>query len=356
VMIGVGGFGGFTLKALCESPQVRLVGLSDAVPAVAERAGKEAKVPAYSDNRRLLAETRPAAVFLAVPPAEIPTLVEACARRDLHVWTELPLASSLDEGVELVRQMERAGLKLAVGTQWRFAAGYQAVRQLLGELGRLLLIRAHYLFNWGQELGWRGDAESGGGAMRELGYHLVDLLVGLLGLPDEVYGVSTGGKRPAVSGGKDSSRPLYDTDDAAAAIFRYVSGTTATLAVGRRSGPVSEELALHGERGSLIANAEVCLLRDADGNVLDRIEETAPPAAVFRRQIEAFVHAVQTDAKSYECSGLENLLNLAVIEATYLSDRTSQPENPLHLLKTRGLTTEECLARRPVEPPSSLSL
>ena len=118
----------------------------------------------------------------------------------------------------------------------------------------------------------------------------------------------------------------------------------------RRSGPVSEELVFHGSEGSLVANSETCILRDSDGNVLERHESDEPPLTVLRRQGEAFARAVATNAKHYCCSGLENLLTLSIIEAAYLSNRTGQPEGPMRLLHTRELTVEQCLSHRPVEP------
>ena len=54
-----------------------------------------------------------------------------------------------------------------------------------------------------------------------------------------------------------------------------------------------------------------------------------------------------TDAKTYECSGRENLLTLAVIDALYLSARTSQREDPRHILRPRRVTVDYCLRYRP---------
>ena len=64
---------------------------------------------------------------------------------------------------------------------------------------------------------------------------------------------------------------------------------------------------------------------------------------------EAFARAVLEDARVYECSARENLLNQAVIEAIYLSDKTSQPESPSRLLKTYRLSAEQCLRYQPRE-------
>ena len=347
-VIGAGGFGALTLQALLKSEVARVVGVSDRDRAAAEKAGRSAGVPAFTDNRSLLAQTHPAAAYVAVPPAEAPAVVMLCADRGVHVWKELPLARSLEEGLGLVQRMDRAKLKLAVGTQRRFAAGYRRARSLGPKVGEVVLARAHFLFNWGADLAWRGDrASAGGGALLELGYHPIDLLVWMLGLPEEVYGASArvGGRQRRGPRGK--LQPAYDTDDTSAAILRYTSGTVATVVTTRRSGPVSEELSLHGRGGSLTASAEMCVLRGPEGEILDSLSAPAPPLEVFRLQADAFATAVAGGSARYECSGRENLLDLAAIEAIYLSNRTNQPEHPARLLHNHGLSPEQCLTLRP---------
>ena len=352
VLVGAGGFGATILRALRRSPQVQLVGLADKDAAVAARAAGEAGVTAYADNRRLLAEAQPDIAFLCVPPMAAPDLVAACADRGIHVWKEMPLARNLPEAAAMVRRMAAAKRKFAVGTQRRFAAPYRKARELCPQLGPVFLARSHYLFNWGPNLGWRGDKESaGGGALWELGYPPIDLLVWLLGLPEEAFGSVAGGKRPvAVPDSRGKLQPPYDTDDTAAALLRYGDQCVASVVTTRCSGPVSEQLSLHGQKGSLTATAESCVLRDPDGQVLDEAAEHVAPEEVHARQLGAFAQAVLDDSPHYECSAWENLLTLAVIEAIYLSDRTTQPENPLRLLRNLDLTVAECLScRRPEE-------
>lgn len=343
-VIGVGGVGGLIVQGLLDTDCVDVVGISDRDPAALERAQNRFNLPAYTDNRSLLAETRPAAVYLAAPPTVAPEIITACAGRGIHVWKEPPLARNLDEGVSLVRQMEDAGLKFAVGTGRRFAAGYRQAWQWRDRVSEVFLARAHYMFNWGPQLGWRGDkASAGGGALLEVGYHPIDLLVWSLGLPEVAYGLNTCGHRPDQTGPKGQPLPVYDTDDTAVAVLGYSGGPIASVVTTRRAGPISEGLSLHGREGSLTATAESCLLCDPEGNVLDRTDSLTTPEQMYRLQVEAFATSVLNEAASYQCSGRENLLPLAVIEAVYLSARTGQPESPVRLLKARDLTEADCL-------------
>lgn len=196
-------------------------------------------------------------------------------------------------------------------------------------------------------MGWSGDKESaGGGALIELGYHPLDLLIWMLGLPEEVYGFSASMIAPP---GDGQLQAVYNTDDTATAILRFANGCMASLATTRRSGPVSESLCLHGLGGSIEVCADSCLIRDPDGNVIDRTASSSPPLDASVRQLEAFVQAVGAPASPYPCSGWENLLTMSVIEAIYLSDRTGQPERPARLLESHNIKVADCMKHTPPE-------
>ena len=345
-VIGLGGFGRQGLEAMACSESVQLVGVADRDQSAAEQAASGAGgAPAYSDYRSCLAETRPAAICLDVSPKAAADLIPACARRGIHVWKSVPLARNLEEAVSMVKTMSEASLELTVGTRRRFDECYCRAWKMQRRIGEAFLARAHYLFNWGPALGWRGDKESaGGGALLELGYHPVDLLVWMLGLPEEVYGLAAGVSTPP---NDNQPQAVYDTDDTAAAVLRFKTGCMASVITTRRSGPVSEALCLHGRGGSMEVSAGNCLVRDPDGNVIDRTESSSPPLDASVRQLEAFVEAIDGKARRYPCSGWENLLTMAVIEAIYLSDRTGQPESPGRLLDTHNLKLEDCMQCTP---------
>lgn len=355
-LVGTGGFGANALRALTDCPLVELAGVADIDPSAAARAAAQANCACYTDNRRLLAETKPQGVFLAVPPAAAGELVRLARQRGVHVWRETPAGRNLSEAVALARDMESASLKLAVGTQRRFMAGYRRAKDLLGDLGRVYCLEARYHFNWGPALGWRGDKTAGGGVLASLGYHMFDLALWLLGLPQTVYSIAGTGqlrRRSPPQATASAAPAVYDTEDTAAAAFRYPDKTAATILVSRCFDPVTEGLTIYGEAGTLAASPGRCVFRDRDGAAIENFEQEEPPAAVFLRQVEAFVRAVIANARRYECSGRESLLTMAAIDAAYLSDQTGNPESPAGLLAGHDLTPADCLQLAPADREES---
>ncbi|MHC4716659.1 MAG: Gfo/Idh/MocA family protein, partial [Planctomycetota bacterium] len=236
-LVGAGSFGAHALEALRASSLVRLVGLSDRDRRLAESASKDV-CPAYDDHRRVLVETSPQAVFLAVPPAPAAELARLAAQRGIHVWRQVPLSRDLPEAVQLCRELDRADRKLAVGTERRFMGSYRHVRKLLRALGRVYLVRGHYQFNQGPDLGWRGDKDAGGGALVELGYHMLDLIIWLLGMPESIHAVTGTGQRAA----GEEDLPVYDSDDTGVIVMRYPGKSVAAVNVTRCFNPLSEGL------------------------------------------------------------------------------------------------------------------
>lgn len=339
-LAGLGSFGSQLLQAL-ERCRLEFVGLCDQDGALAQQASG-GRWPVFDDNRRLLAQTQPQVLLLATPPEASAKILRLASRAGAHVWKQAPLARNLAEAFEFVQLMDDARMKLAVACTRRRMPGYARARQWMSRLGRVNLIQAHYLFNSGPDLGWHGDRASGGGCLLEVGWHMFDLVIWLMGFPDAVFSVAASGQL-----GPARNRPLYDSDDTAVTVFRYTAKVSATITASRCFSPVSEGLTIYGEKGSLQAEPSRCILRDRDGRVLDSATQEQPPLAVLAETVQEFLSAVEAGRDGYESSGWENLLTMAAVEAAYLSDRTGQAESPQFLLASYNVTAKDCLRHRP---------
>jgi len=110
-----------------------------------------------------------------------------------HVVVDKPLAVTSAEAQALALQAERAGLVLTVFHNRRWDDDFLTLARVLGEgrLGRLLTLESRF-DRWRpqpKEGAWRegGDPADGGGLLLDLGSHLVDQAVQLLGPVRTVY-------------------------------------------------------------------------------------------------------------------------------------------------------------------------
>lgn len=185
VRVGVIGVGAVTqiahLPALAARDDVDLVGICDTDRVKARALAKRFDVQdVFDDIEELLGDVHPDAVVVATPNHlhEIHTATALSA--GAAVLCERPLAVSTD-GVERVMAAQRqAGRPVLVGMNHRYRSDVQVVRAFVHgqELGRLRGTRGGwYQFRPSRaELGWRlRGAQSGGGAMLDLGLPLVDL-------------------------------------------------------------------------------------------------------------------------------------------------------------------------------------
>lgn len=342
---GAGDFGQKCLESLAGTACFRLVGVADRESRLAEQAGTVYGVPSFNDHRQLITQARPAVLLVATPPAVSAEVIRLAIKHGIHVVKPAPLARTLDEAVDLVTTAENAGLHLAVLAPRRFEASYRELASRRGALGPLFLGRAQYVLNWGRQFGWRGDqAGAGGGVLLEAGYQMIDLLVAAMGVPEEVYAVTGRRGRPHMIADDEhvENMGIYDTDDSAVVAMRYADGAAGSVVASWVTSPAAEQLILHGQRGSGLADPSHCVVRDADGQVVHRVEGQTRLTDALAEQFHCLAALLRGTAKTIDGAAREHLLTMAVVEAAYLSDRTGSPENPQALLRARNLTVEEC--------------
>lgn len=156
---------------------------------------------ATNDLEEAVASSDVDAVVVALPNELHARASLEAIRRGKHVFVEKPMALSLKDAVEMIRESERAGVRLVVGNCLRYWPEYARVRGLIagGSLGEPRVARAYRLS--GFPGGWRASRSSGGVVMDSMILDL-DYLVWILGDVEKVYalGAELGGMAQGVYG------------------------------------------------------------------------------------------------------------------------------------------------------------
>ena len=176
------------LPMLSRSTEFDVVAIGDNDLSKARALAQRFDIPeVYDDIEYLLKYARPDVVAVCTPNHLHEVHVKTALAAGAHVLCERPLALDVGGVEAVIAAQERADRAVLVGMHHRFRSDVQAVRQFLagGELGTVHAVRAEwYTFRPAHHLGWRLQrAQSGGGAMLDLGLGLIDLALWLLDWP-----------------------------------------------------------------------------------------------------------------------------------------------------------------------------
>jgi UDP-N-acetylglucosamine 3-dehydrogenase len=129
-VIGVGVMGSNHARVLAELPGVMLVGVADPDRRQRDLVNRVLGCPAVSEYEPLL-DLGLDAVTIAAPTHLHHELALACIRRGLHVLVEKPIASSPQEGRDIIAAARRAGVTLMVGHVERFNPAVEAIKEAI---------------------------------------------------------------------------------------------------------------------------------------------------------------------------------------------------------------------------------
>ena len=245
-------------------PPLRIKGLLSSTPqrstATAEAAGMEL---GYGSLDEVLADPEVDVVDIVSPNYLHKEQILKSLEAGKHVLCEKPLALNAAEASEVLEASRRSDKTLGMIFNYRFVPAIIKARELIeqGRLGEVYSFRGEYFHTGYQNAekpwSWRMDfSRSGGGAIADLGVHVIDLLAYLLGDFRTVRAdVKTYIKERPESAGAANKKPVT-VDDAAWLHCELASGGTGTIEVSRFATGTLDELniTVFGSRGSFRFN------------------------------------------------------------------------------------------------------
>ena len=178
----MGWLGESLIKDLPAFPELRLAAVQDLnVELAAEVAARHGAPWHGSDYDALLAAPGVEAVAICTPNALHVPQAQAALRAGKHVLVQKPLALAPADAVTTLDLAERVGKLLFVDYSYRYIPTVRALRAALPRIGRPRQADGGFHNVYGPGKAWFFDpGMSGGGALIDLGVHLLDLAIDLL--------------------------------------------------------------------------------------------------------------------------------------------------------------------------------
>jgi len=271
VGIGIIGYGmmgkahsyGYTLaphiRPLACQPRLRVISgrHRDAVEQAARAYGVERAVTNW---REVVASPEVDIVDICTPPGTHAEIVAAAAEAGKAIVCEKPLAADYEGALRAVAAVRRAGVRSAIGFNYRKLPALALMKQLIDEdrIGQPRLWRATWLSDEFLDpeipFDWRFRRSQGASTIADLGAHLIDLAGWMVGDVDSVSAQSqTFVAERSDPDSTEGASTQVDNDDASAALLRFRGGALGVFEVGKVSPrrPCDFVVEVSGSRGTV---------------------------------------------------------------------------------------------------------
>ena len=287
---------------------------------------KELGVPPVAHMQTMLANPEIKGVILTVPNEQHLPLAEMVAKAGKHVYTEKPIAQTLEDGLKIEELEKQYGITVTVGHSARLMAGIRIIKEHIdsGELGRVAFMEANFSNERALELTpqtWRWYKDRApGGNLSQLCIHQFDVLHMLGGEVNELSSMSS--KLSPVGA---------EVDDQSMSTIRFADGKLGYVGSSWTS-PGIFSVRVFGAKGlmhyeidfgvwdtpHLLHNASVLYIQRGKDGWGKREELKVPESDMFRAELEMFADSC-TSGKAAELTAHNGNVAVAMVNAALRS-------------------------------------
>lgn len=326
-LIGLGGVGRIHLDNCLHIENARVAAVADSSEQARQFAKSRGVAKVFDDFTKLLEDPSIDSVIVSVPTYLHSECAIQAAEQGKHIFVEKPLARNVREAKETVTKTSKAGIKTMVGYPLRFSK-LAAIKSEIdnGHLGDVVVAVATNVWHgpffpvtsvsvpsaipsW-----WLNPELAGGGALIDLGSHMINLLIWFFG--DKVDSVKS------ILG----HRFHMPIEDHAVCFMKFRQGTLATINVGWYAQAKTLMMKLFGT-----AKTMSMALTDENKpshmlNVLGL--KSNPEALAFYNELNYFINCIINDQEPSP-SATDALRDLEIISQAY--DNPIQPFSSFNL-------------------------
>ncbi|HKF62655.1 MAG TPA: Gfo/Idh/MocA family oxidoreductase [Dongiaceae bacterium] len=212
-----------------------------------------------TDWRRIVESKEIDIVDICTPPGTHAEIAIAAAAAGKAVFSEKPFATSYAEGHDALEAARRAGVLNAVGFNYRRLPAVSLMKRMIdeGAIGRPQLWRGCWLSDEFVDpqipFDWRFERRMGGTTIADLGAHLIDMAIWMVGDVAEVSAQSTTFVPERADPEKPGAARRVEIDDASSALMQFSGGARGVLEMARSCvrRPCDFTIEVNGPKGTL---------------------------------------------------------------------------------------------------------
>ncbi len=285
-------------RSLRENPEVECVGIYE--PDLSQRAAV-ANAPEFADAHwyqsahELLGDASIVAAVIEGRNDESLAMAHEAVAAGKHLWYDKPAGDDLASFQALVASARRQQLQVQMGYMFRYHLGFRQIADWAraGLLGELFSVRAHMSTNL-TTAARKIVSVHRGGIFYDLGAHMLDQIVWLLGRPDRVQGYFRNDDTPEAPAFSDNTLGVFE--------FAHALAFIDIAAMEPK--PMARRFEVYGTKGSAVivdpfepaSRLRLCLEQASDGYAAGEQFIDVPyqtRQAMYDRELEAFVSTLQ---------------------------------------------------------------
>ncbi len=330
-IVGLGNWGRQIFQAVDQLPEVKITHCYSRYPDTSKAFASEYDCVACEQYEDMVEDSQIDGVVVMSSNAAHEKDVTLAASGGKHIFVTKPIATTIAAGKKMIDVCSQNEVVLAVGHQTRREAASRKLKEVLdsGRLGTVRLVEANYSTPNGLKIeagDWRCvEDECPGGALIQIGIHVIDTLQYLLGPVSRVFSWQD-------RGGLKADMPAVT-----ATLLEFESGLRGYLGSSYVSS-FSHWIKVYGTQKNAFFSELGGLVLSEDSWEEGQVRETvAPPANVTApmpaiiEEIGEFARCIRT-GQSPEIGGQAALHNLAVVLAAVESAKLEKPIEVASLL------------------------
>lgn len=251
----------------------------------------------------------------------------ACLRAGFHVLCEKPMALSVQDCDDMIKEAEKADRHLFIVKQNRFNPPVAAVKQLIdqGRLGKVYSVQLNCFWNRNNEYyqnSWKGTIKLDGGTLFTQFSHFIDLLYWLVGDVKEVNSYV----------GNFNHKGIIEFEDTGAVILKFNNGSIGTInyTVNSFDQNMEGSLTIFAEKGTVKIGGQY--LNELEYQKIDNYEIANLPPGNPPNNYGKYIGSMSNHDKVYEnvievlsgngiiaTNGFEGLKTVELIDKIYSS-------------------------------------